>query len=53
MPGSIRKMSSEMGDNHGKIDLLRWDSSVRIKTRKCAGHIKQNMCGTRLKYSQD
>ena len=31
MAGSIRKMSSEMGDNHGRLD-----SSVRIKNRICA-----------------
>ena len=36
MAGSIREMSSEMGDNHGKVDLFRLDSSVRIKTRICA-----------------
>ena len=33
MAGSIREMSSEMGDNHGNFDLFRLDSSVRIKTR--------------------
>ena len=36
MAGSIREMSSEMGDNHGNFDLFRLDSSVRIKTRICA-----------------
>ena len=36
MAGSIREMSSEMGDNHGNFDLFRLDSSVRGKTRKCA-----------------
>ena len=36
MAGSIRKMSSEMSDNHGNFDLFRLDSSVRRKTRKCA-----------------
>ena len=36
MAGSIREMSSEMGDNHGNFDLFRLDSSVRIKTRMCA-----------------
>ena len=36
MAGSIREMSSEMGDNHGNSDLFRLDSSVRKKTRKCA-----------------
>ena len=36
MAGSIRKMSSEMGDNHGNFDLFRLDSSVRRKTRRCA-----------------
>ena len=36
MAGSIREMSSEMGDNHGNFDLLRLDSNVRIKTRICA-----------------
>ena len=33
MAGSIREMSSEMGDNHGNFDLFRLDSRVRIKTR--------------------
>ena len=33
MAGSIRVLSSEMGDNHGNFDLFRLDSSVRIKTR--------------------
>ena len=36
MAGSIREMSSEMGDNHGNFKLFRMDSSVRIKTRECA-----------------
>ena len=36
MAGSIREMSSEMGDNHGNFDLFRLDSGVRIKTRICA-----------------
>ena len=36
MAGSIREMSSEMGDNHGNFDLFRLDSSVRIKTPKSA-----------------
>ena len=36
MAGSIREMSSEMGDNHGNVDLSRLDSSARIKTRICA-----------------
>ena len=36
MAGSIRKMSSEIGDNHGNFDFFRLDSSVRIKTRICA-----------------
>ena len=36
MAGSIREMSSEMGDNHGNFDLFRLDSTVRIKTRICA-----------------
>ena len=36
MAGSIREMSSEMGDNNGNFDLFRLDSSVRIKTRICA-----------------
>ena len=36
MAGSIREMSSEMGDNHGNFDLFRLDPSVRIKTRICA-----------------
>ena len=36
MAGSIRKMSSEMGDNHGNFELFRLVSSVRRKTRKCA-----------------
>ena len=36
MVGSIREMSSEMGDNHGNFDLFRFVSSVRRKTRKCA-----------------
>ena len=36
MAGTSREMSSEMGDNHGNFDLFRLDSSVRIKTRKCA-----------------
>ena len=36
MTGSIREMSSQMGDNHGNFDLFRLDSSVRIKTRKFA-----------------
>ena len=36
MAGSIREMSSEMGDNHGNFDLFRFDSSVLRKTRKCA-----------------
>ena len=36
MSGSIREMSSEMGDNHGNFDLFRLDSNVRRKTRKCA-----------------
>ena len=36
MVGSIHEMSSEMGDNHGNFDLSTLDSSVRIKTRKCA-----------------
>ena len=36
MAGSIREMSSEMDDNHGNFDFFRLDSSVRIKTRKCA-----------------
>ena len=35
MAGSMREMSSEMGDNRGNFDLFRLDSSVRIKTRKC------------------
>ena len=35
MAESIREMSSEIGDNHN-CDLFRLDSSVRIKTRKCA-----------------
>ena len=33
MAGSIRKISSGMGDNHGNFDLFRLDSSVRRKTR--------------------
>ena len=36
MAGSIREMSSEMGDNHVNFDLFRLYSSVRIKTRICA-----------------
>ena len=36
MAGSFRQMSSEMGDNHGNFNLFRLDSSVRIKTCKCA-----------------
>ena len=36
MAGSIREMSSKMGDNHGHFDLFRLDSSVRKKTRICA-----------------
>ena len=36
MAGSIREMSSEMGDNHSNFDLFRLDSSVRKKPRKCA-----------------
>ena len=36
MAGSIREMSSEMGDNHGNFYLFRLDSSVRIKTHICA-----------------
>ena len=34
MAGSIREMSSEMGDNHGNFDFFRLDSIVRRKTRK-------------------
>ena len=62
MAGSIREMSSEMGDNHGHFDLFRLDSSVRRKTRKCA-EITLSRIGanahnsgnyeTRLKSSQD
>ena len=36
MAGIIREMSSEMGDNYGNFDLFRLDSSVGIKSRKCA-----------------
>ena len=39
MAGSIRKVSSEMGDNHGSFDIFRLYAvcmSVRGKTRKCA-----------------
>ena len=36
MAGSIREMSSEMGDDHVNFDLFRLDSIVRIKTRICA-----------------
>ena len=36
MAGSIRGMSSKMGDNHLNFDPFRLDSSVRRKTRKCA-----------------
>ena len=36
MAGSIREMSSEMGDNRGNFDLYRLDSIVRMKTRICA-----------------
>ena len=36
MARSIRKMLSEIGDNHGNFDLFRLDSSVRIETRMCA-----------------
>ena len=36
MAGSIREMSSEMGDNYGNFDLFRLNSSVRIETRICA-----------------
>ena len=62
MAGSIREMSSEMGDNHGNFDLFRLDSSVRIKTRIRAGVTKNRIYanahnsgdhGTRLKCSQD
>ena len=62
MAGSIREMSSEMGDNHGNFDLFKLDSSVRIKTRICAEVTKNRICAnahnsgdyeTRLKCSQD
>ena len=33
MAGTIREMSSEMGENQGNFNLFRLDSSVRIKTR--------------------
>ena len=36
MARSIREISSEIEENHGNFDLFRLDSSVRIKTRKCA-----------------
>ena len=36
MAGSIREMSSEMGDNRGNFDLFRLDLKERIKTRICA-----------------
>ena len=32
MAGSIREISSEMGDNHGNFDLFRLDSSVPMHT---------------------
>ena len=44
MAGSIREMSSEMGDNHGNFDLFRLDSSVRIKTRISADVTKNRIC---------
>ena len=44
MAGSIREMSSAMGDNHGNFDLFRLDSSVRRKTRKCAEVTKNRIC---------
>ena len=62
MAGSIREMSSEMGDNHGNFDLFRLNSSVCIKTRICAEVTKNRICAnahnsgdyeTRLKCSQD
>ena len=43
MAGSIREMSSEMGDNHGNFDLFRLDSSVRIKTRTRRNSSLQNL----------
>ena len=44
MAGSIREMSSEMGDNHGNFDLFRLNSSVRIKTRMCAEVTLNRIC---------
>ena len=40
MAGSIREMSSEIGDNDGNFDHFRLDSSERVKTCICAEDLK-------------
>ena len=49
MAGSIREMSSEMGDNHGNFDLFELDSSIRINTRTLPSEIVRTVLVSAIK----